>query len=136
MHSLPSYHGAFVAIWVGVPALVLVLLWLLFQGSVIDGLLLAQPARRADRRRRRRRSRSLLLSEIHNVAAGRIFAEPSPEIAAAAERLIALAAHRARRAVRRRARADARSASSSPARRLAPRFRARNGVERVLDRSS
>ena len=47
VHSLPSYHGAFVAIWVGVPALILVLLWLLFQDSVIDGLLLAQPARRA-----------------------------------------------------------------------------------------
>ena len=51
VHSLPSYHGAFVAIWVGVPALVLVLLWLLLQGSVIDGLLLAQPARQPDRRR-------------------------------------------------------------------------------------
>ena len=33
VHSLPSYHGAFVAIWVGVPALVLVLVWLLFQGA-------------------------------------------------------------------------------------------------------
>ncbi len=32
-HSLPGYHGAFVAIWVGVPALVLVLLWTAFQGS-------------------------------------------------------------------------------------------------------
>ncbi len=39
VHSLPSYHGAFVAIWVGVPALVLVLLWLMLQGTVIDGLL-------------------------------------------------------------------------------------------------
>ena len=37
-HSLPSYHGAYVAIWVGIPALMLVLIWLLFQDSVIDGL--------------------------------------------------------------------------------------------------
>ena len=37
LHSLPSYHGAFVAIWVGVPALVLVLLWLSLQGNVLDG---------------------------------------------------------------------------------------------------
>jgi phosphate transport system permease protein len=41
IHSLPGYHGAFVAIWVGVPALVLVLLWTAFQGAAIDGLLLA-----------------------------------------------------------------------------------------------
>ena len=78
LHSLPSYHGAFVAIWVGVPALVLVLLWLLLQGSVIDGLLLRSLPDGADRRRRRRAAVSLILSEIHNVAAGRIFAEPTP----------------------------------------------------------
>src|SRR5690606_41503320 len=41
VHSLPGYHGAFVAVWVGIPALVLVLLWLALQGAVCDGLLLA-----------------------------------------------------------------------------------------------
>ena len=84
-HSLPGYHGAFVAIWVGIPALALVLMWLLFQDSVIDGLLLrslpdamTQGLSQADR--------ALLLSEIHNVAAGQVFSEPSPEVEDAAGR--------------------------------------------------
>jgi phosphate transport system permease protein len=129
-HSLPSYHGAFVAIWVGVPTLILVLLWLLFQGSVIDGLLIrslpeemtatASPAQL-----------DLFLSEIHNVAAGRIFTEPSPEISAAAERFLRW------QGVARIAMALAAFAAMALGlflayRRLSPRFRARNGVERIM----
>lgn len=86
-HSLPGYHGAFVAVWVGFPALVLLLLWLMAQGPIIDNLLLSTlpqnivgSATTAEK--------SLLLSEIKNVAAGRIFSEPSPEVAAAAETLL------------------------------------------------
>ncbi|GLQ53190.1 phosphate ABC transporter permease subunit PstC [Devosia nitrariae] len=129
-HSLPGYHGAFVAVWVGVPAFVLVLLWLLFQGSVIDGLLF-QSLPAAVTEGVTSAQRSLILSEIKNVAAGRIFAEPSPEIAAAAETLnrwqaiagwamVVVAV-----AVMLLALFVARS-------RLSPRFRARNGVERFM----
>jgi phosphate transport system permease protein len=130
-HSLPSYHGAFVAIWVGIPALVLVLLWLLFQNGVIDALIWRSlpddVTAGADAAHRR-----LILSEIENVAAGRIFDEPSPAVAAAAERLnawrstmrIALAV--VALAVMLAGLFFARS-------RLAPRFRARVGVERFLD---
>ena len=131
MHSLPSYHGAFVAIWVGVPALVLVLLWLLFQNSVIDALLWRSLpdtlTAGVDAARR-----SLVLSEIQNVAAGNIFTEPSPEIAAAGERLIRwqgivrIALFVAALAVMLAGLFFARA-------RLAPRFRARHGVERFLD---
>ncbi|WP_404406454.1 phosphate ABC transporter permease subunit PstC [Pelagibacterium halotolerans] len=84
MHSLAGYHGAFVAIWVGVPALVLVLMWLLFQGTVIDGLLLASlPPSMTEGLEPGRVN--LLLSEIKNAAAGMTFGEPSPEVTAAAE---------------------------------------------------
>ena len=38
VHSLPGYHGAFVAVWVGVPALVLVLLWLALQHRTLQWL--------------------------------------------------------------------------------------------------
>jgi phosphate transport system permease protein len=129
-HSLPSYHGAFVAIWVGMPALMLVLLWLLFQGSVIDGLLIrslpgeltatASPAQI-----------NLYISEIHNVAAGRIFGQPSPEIVAAAERFARW------QSIARIAMALAAFAAMALGlylgyRRLSPGFRARNGVERVM----
>ena len=41
LHSRPVYHGAFVAAWVGIPALILVLFWFLFQDAVIDRLIIA-----------------------------------------------------------------------------------------------
>jgi phosphate transport system permease protein len=129
-HSRPGYHGAYVAIWVGVPALVLSLLWLLFQGSVIDGLLVRSlpdelTANASDAQVQ------LLLSEIRNVAEGRIFAEPNPAITQAAERLVRW------RGIARIAMFVAALALMSVAflltvRRLAPRFRARNDVERFL----
>ncbi|MBA3324068.1 MAG: phosphate ABC transporter permease subunit PstC [Rhodobacteraceae bacterium] len=130
IHSLPGYHGAFVAIWVGVPALVLVLLWLLFQNTVIDGLLIASlpdamtdPASPAQI--------NLYLSEIRNVSSGRIFAEPSPEIAAAADRLVRWSSL-ARIAMFVVALALMAVTFFFARARLAPRFRARNGVERIL----
>ena len=50
LHSRPSYHGAFVAAWIGIPSLLLVLIWLLLQGVVIDRLLLWSLPARHDRR--------------------------------------------------------------------------------------
>ena len=130
LHSLPSYHGAYVAIWVGVPALVLALVWQLLQGSAIDALLVRSlpesvtAAAGAD-------GIDLVLAEIHNVAAGLVFREPTPEIAAAADRLrrwtdladlaLFVAALAAMLLFLFVARA-----------RLAPRFRARRSVEKAL----
>lgn len=127
LHSLPSYHGAYVAIWVGVPSLVLLLVWLLVQGSVVDGLLIRSlpdaPASPAER--------DLLLSEIHNVAAGLLFGTPSPEIAAAALRLNHWTAI-ARAAMVVVALAAMLLGLFFARSRLGPRFRARNRVERAL----
>src|SRR3972149_7185397 len=39
LHSRPNYHGTYVAAWVGLPSLLLVLIWLALQGQVIDRLL-------------------------------------------------------------------------------------------------
>ena len=50
LHSRLSYHGAFVAAWVGIPSLLLVLIGLLLQGVAIDRLLLWKFAPRHDRR--------------------------------------------------------------------------------------
>ncbi len=86
VHSLPGYHGAFVAIWVGVPALIIVVAWLLFQGAVIDQMILSSLP--ADQTAGLNAAQTaLLLSEIKNVAAGVVFGEPAPEVAAAAQRL-------------------------------------------------
>lgn len=87
MHSLPTYHGAFVAAWVGIPASILVLFWLFFQGTVIDQLIIGSlPSFVTDGLNGAQIA--LVLAEIKNVAAGQIFSEPTLETKAAAERLI------------------------------------------------
>lgn len=129
VHSLAGYHGAFVAAWVGIPSLLLVILWLAFQGTVVDTLLISSlPKTRTDGLDAGQLN--LLMSEIKSVAKGNIFGDPDAMILAAAERynswsaisswamfvcavclsLIALLVARAW---------------------LAPRFRARNHVERI-----
>jgi phosphate transport system permease protein len=42
LHSLPSYYGYLSALWCGVPALILVALWLSFQETVITNLVVAE----------------------------------------------------------------------------------------------
>ena len=41
LNSLPQYYGYYVALWCGLPAIALLLLWLLAQQFVVDRLLLA-----------------------------------------------------------------------------------------------
>jgi phosphate transport system permease protein len=85
MHSIPSYHGYFIALSCGIPALLIVFVWLAAQTTVIDSILVAglpphimdgvEPSRV-----------SLILSEIKSIAAGRIFGTPDAALMAAAER--------------------------------------------------
>jgi len=131
LHSLPSFHGAYAAIWTGLPALILVLIWLLFQGSVIDSLLIQSlPDEKTEGLSEA--EISLLLGEIKNVARGQIFSEPGPEIVAAAER------YQSWRSIARMAMIASAAAlmllGFSYARaRMAPEFRARQGVESALN---
>ncbi|MPV86583.1 phosphate ABC transporter permease subunit PstC [Ostreibacterium oceani] len=39
LHSLPRYHGYYAALWAGLPALILLVLWLSLENTVIDGRL-------------------------------------------------------------------------------------------------
>ena len=41
LHSLPTYYGLYTAIWCGIPALVLVALWLSFEHAIITQLVVA-----------------------------------------------------------------------------------------------
>ncbi len=86
-HSRPIYHGLNAAIWTGVPAFIFLLLWLGGQNSVINQLVIASfpGAENLDPS-----ARSLILSEIRQVAAGNIFKEPTPEIQAAVAHLKSL----------------------------------------------
>jgi phosphate transport system permease protein len=130
LHSRPTYHGAFVAAWVGIPSILLVLLWLLFQGTVINTLLLwSLPPGTTDGLDQGQIN--LLLSEIRSVAAGNIFGEPSLVVQAAAERYQHWQAI-ARYAMVAAALSVALFGLLFASRRISPQFRARHGAERIL----
>lgn len=87
MHSRPIYHGVNAAIWTGVPSFVFLILWLLGRSSIINSLVLANyPGSEA----LNASQRSVLTSQIRQLAAGNAFQEPTPEILAAVEHLRSL----------------------------------------------
>jgi phosphate transport system permease protein len=130
LHSRPTYHGAFVAAWVGIPAFLLVLLWIALQGPVIDQLLLASlPVGTTDGMDAGQIG--LLLSEIKSVAAGNIFGEPSVVVQAAAERYQGWQTI-ARYAMIAAAFSVAVLGLVVTSSRISPEFRARHATERVV----
>ncbi|MEM9105193.1 MAG: phosphate ABC transporter permease subunit PstC [Pseudomonadota bacterium] len=87
LHSRPIYHGLNALVYTAIPAVIFVLLWLLFEGSVLDMLVIgAYPGSDA----MTGPERDLLLSEIRQVAAGNIFREPTREVVGAVEHLKSL----------------------------------------------
>ncbi len=130
LHSRPTYHGAFVAAWVGIPSILLVLIWLVLQGPVIDTLLLwSLPPGTTDGRDAGQIN--LLLSEIKSIAAGNVFGEPSLVVQEAAERYQRWQAI-ARYAMVGTALSLALLGLFFASRRIAPKFRARHRAEQIL----
>lgn len=86
MHSRPTYHGFNAAIWACAPPLIIVLVWVLFQDTVINRMILGlfEPERIAAMSAA---ERSLLISEIRQLAAGRQFGTPGEDLLAAAQTL-------------------------------------------------
>ena len=41
-HSRPAYHGLFTALWCGIPALIVLSGWLLFEDSIITGIVVSE----------------------------------------------------------------------------------------------
>ncbi len=128
LHSRPTYHGAYVAAWVGLPAFILVLLWLLFQDSVVDALLIASLPPEL----KQSTPVDLLLGQIKSLAAGNIFGEPAQAVKEAAARYARWDAI-ASWAMFAVALALAVLGFGIARSRIAPDFRARHAVERVLD---
>lgn len=87
LHSLPTHYGALMALWTGLPAILLLIIWSLLQGPVIDHLLVAQlpdviqQGSAIDIQ--------LALSKVHNLASGAGIAAV-PELEPAVEHLQAL----------------------------------------------
>ncbi|SOD95824.1 phosphate ABC transporter permease subunit PstC [Caenispirillum bisanense] len=76
LHSLPSYHGMYVALWCAVPSFVLFGLWMLFESSIATQLTLAnlppQALQGPDGQPLSEARIGLLLNDIRNTATGNI----------------------------------------------------------------
>jgi phosphate transport system permease protein len=131
LHSRPSYHGAYIAAWVGIPAFFMILIWLLLQNTVLDALIMTtlpdEVVAGLDDGQR-----GLLLAEIKSVARGLIFQDPVlaiREAAATYARWLDIA----RWGMLGAALLFAIVGFSIARSRIAPRFKARDKVEQVLD---
>ncbi len=129
LHSLPAYHGLYVAIWCGIPSFLLVALWLVLEPSIITGLVVSDLPQNMQNLSEARLN--LLLNDIRNIATGNIASgEPEPAIIAAAEHYTSLlATSTAAKFVLALCVAIAGIVLGS--RYLEPNFRARNIVERA-----
>jgi phosphate transport system permease protein len=130
-HSLPGYHGGYVALWCALPALTLLVLWQVVEpvwlrSQVVDSLPQATRELPADQL-------GLVYNDIRNLVEGNIVsAAASPEVAAAAERYSEL-------------RASSRNVATAAVvvlgilvlvwayRRVRADFRARNRVEKAIE---
>ena len=130
LHSVPGYYGGYVALWCGLPALILVVGWIVLQPLVLDQMVLAGFA--DDRLAAMSQSEiQLLLATVRNIARGVGFTSDDPTIAEAAERLrnIWAIADGARFVV---AVCVALAGLSWARTRIVPQLRARNSVEKTL----
>ena len=129
-HSMPGYHGWYVAIWCALPSLVVLLFWLLFEERVLEALLITHlgpevAALPGD-------MLGLLLNDIRNLAAGDAVSRAAdPALIAAAEQYGAIRTT-ARAALLGGGLALAVAGLAWSWRRVAPAFRARHRVERVV----
>jgi phosphate transport system permease protein len=130
-HSLPGYHGGYVALWCALPALTLLVLWQVLEpawlrSSVIDSLPEAMQALPADQL-------GLLYNDIRNLVEGNIVSgELSPEVRGAAERYTELKAS-SRRLATGAVIVLGMLVFVWAYRRVRPEFRARNRVERAIE---
>jgi len=88
MHSLPSHYGSLMALWTGVPALALMLIWSLLQGPVIDRLLVEQLP--TEIQQGEAAQIQLALSKVHNLSTGADLLAADPSLTPAVNHLSAL----------------------------------------------
>lgn len=130
LNSLPGFYGYYVAIWCGLPALLLVAVWLIIEPQVVRALVVAnlpQAAQDLDPARL-----ELLLNDVRNLAAGGFVAGPvDAELRDAADRYSTLHSI-GFAAMCVAALAAAIAGLSFARRRIAPDLRARAGVEATV----
>lgn len=89
LHSLPGWYGYMVAIWAGVPAIIILLLWAMFQQEIITMLLVSDLPQNL--RDGNASQIGLTINQIINLAeSGRIADATDPAIQAAAQHYLHL----------------------------------------------
>ncbi len=89
LHSVPGYYGGYVALWCGLPALIVVVAWIALQPIFIDQMVIASFS--AERIAALSEAEvQLLLASVRNIARGVGFTSDDPAITAAAARLQSL----------------------------------------------
>ena len=130
LHSLPSYYGSYVALWCGVPSLIVVAAWAIAQPVAVEALIAGGLPN--DLRGLPAAEFGLLMNDVRNLAAGLTAAAGhDPAVLAAADRLSEY------RAVGGAAAAAAAVSAALAGlawarRRIDPRFPARHAVERAI----
>lgn len=130
LHSLPSYYGYYVALWCGLPALFLLLAWLMIEPSIIRELLVGRLGERAAELTPPQLS--LMLNDVRNLASGAIVSrEIDPAMQQAAEYYRSLR-QTGEMAVSAVCLAMVIAGLAYAYSRIAPKLRARNQVEKVV----
>jgi phosphate transport system permease protein len=129
LHSLEGFHGFYSLLTVLVPALVLILLWQILQGPVIDALLKGGISERLDGLGTG--EVQLIVAEIKSISRGAVFGTPEPWKYEAADRYLALNA-RAEMALLVLVLALSLALVVLSRRKVAAEFRARHGVEKII----
>ncbi len=130
LHSLPSHYGFYVALWCGIPSLLIVAAWLILQPQLVEALVIADLP--SAYRNLPASEFGLLLNDIRNLASGNVVSREADEaLLAAAARLNR--AHAIGSGAMWVVAIAAGIAGLTLARRwIAPQLRARNSVERTL----
>lgn len=130
LHSLSHFHGGYAFLLVALPGFVLLLLWIILQGPVVDRMVLAGlPAGTTEGLDAG--AKALALTEIKSLARGQVFGTPEAWKTDAAERMVALAGT-ARWIMLAALAAITITALAIARKRVSADFRARQGVERIV----
>jgi len=130
LHSLAGFHGAFAVCVSGLPALIFVLLWLLFDDTVIEAMIMSRlPADQVAGLGTG--ELSLVKSELRSIATGNVFGSPAPWKVEAGQSLANLTAT-SRVALFVVVLAILAVGIAVARSKVSPAFRARQGVERAM----
>ena len=130
-HSLPGYHGGYVALWAALPALAVIALWLIAEPAVLRMVVIA--ALPDELKALPPDELGLIYNDVRNLVAGNfVSSEPNAAVAAAAERYSSLLAA-SRWLLTASILIAACGAFAFSVRRVQPQFHARNRVERTIE---